>query len=923
MNLKALKTTINISFHAIFWFWNLTFLTIVYLGILPFVGGPLILATFDGDVPLGFFITLVILIAVPTVCTFVGARYFIMKPRGLMRLFYGVEAPLVGWCLIRLFIVRELTPASTLVLGTALLSICAFAVEIVRGYDANHKEVAWLQLISHSLMWLMGIYGGVVLLFYAIPSAGAIALAFFSFGWLSSLGNALYYGGIFAFLFVLLALFSCTLFVAMPIALTVLYLHSGQRVIKTFQQQYGRNIAVGGAVTTMAVWLVLLFSFNIQPQVQAFELLANVPQTDTARQGLLAESKIIRKGLVNAHLYPYRYLSTTWDNNHIYAMYKNVFGVSDEIANWIQNTYNQVMLPFLYQGTKEDVDKASELYAEFFDIPLQKAERQAVQKALQSTAIIDEAKAGLLNIDQPRVWLEEQAVTVKPHGDWADVELYEVYENKTDDVEEVFYYFSLPESAAITGVWLGESDKLDERFAFQVSPRGAAQKVYNDQVRRSRPIDPALLEQVGPRNYRLRAFPVPRPLRRWERRNGTQRATKMHLWLTYKVMRQEQGWALPKLAEKRNIFWTNRTKRVRNGEVQKTFGDTWLEDYISADQQQPQVHEVSLNNGTKIVAQPVEKQNYGFATGQKIAVILDSSRSMANHSRQLTETFTWLKQQGFADHKLTTNDADLYIPHTSSNQPQRLDDISSFDVNKIIFYGSIQPKEMLRQFAQLKGDTNYDSIILLSDEGSYELSDDNQDIPNISTPVWMIHLGTKMPSAYDDTTLKLIQDSQGGVAENIPTVMQRLANQDTVVDGYIWKIAPGEAQADTKTGFEPLAARQLVQSLSRQMSEDSQTSLAELDAIHAVAKQYDIVTPYSSMIVLVNDQQRQQLKEAESAVDRFDREVETGQENLNQPFDAMTVSAVPEPEIWLLLGVGLIALVLIWKRQQNLDVDLN
>ncbi|NJM58136.1 MAG: hypothetical protein HC857_12865 [Synechococcales cyanobacterium RU_4_20] len=38
---------------------------------------------------------------------------------------------------------------------------------------------------------------------------------------------------------------------------------------------------------------------------------------------------------------------------------------------------------------------------------------------------------------------------------------------------------------------------------------------------------------------------------------------------------------------------------------------------------------------------------------------------------------------------------------------------------------------------------------------------------------------------------------------------------------------------------------------------------AQLDKIHAIAKREQIVTPYSSMIVLVNDEQRRMLAEAE------------------------------------------------------------
>jgi putative PEP-CTERM system integral membrane protein len=96
------------------------------------------------------------------------------------------------------------------------------------------------------------------------------------------------------------------------------------------------------------------------------------------------------------------------------------------------------MSPFLYQGDRTDTTKVEKLYAQFFDAPIQKAERQAIQHALQSTVNRDEAKAGLLNINQEKVWLNTQQVTVKEHGDWADIELYEVYQNQTPQVQEVF-----------------------------------------------------------------------------------------------------------------------------------------------------------------------------------------------------------------------------------------------------------------------------------------------------------------------------------------------------------------------------------------------------------------------------------------------------------------------------------------------------
>ncbi len=72
-------------------------------------------------------------------------------------------------------------------------------------------------------------------------------------------------------------------------------------------------------------------------------------------------------------------------------------------------------------------------------------------------------------------------------------------------------------------------------------------------------------------------------------------------------------------------------------------------------------------------------------------------------------------------------------------------------------------------------------------------------------------------------------------------------------------------------------------------------TLDELDAIHAIAKTYKIVTPYSSMIVLVNDEQREALRLAEVATDRFNRKVEDGKENLTAPNNPLNSVTVPEP----------------------------
>ena len=947
---------LNASYFLIFGLWNIIFLSLVYIGILPYIATDLIEAVMAGDIEPEFLVTMVVLVLVPTLCTIGGLIRLRKQPIELMRLFYGVEAPLVCLLLLRLFVFRELTLGSTLVLGTAITCALAFCIELFGGYASRHRLLAWMQMGVHTLMFGAGIWVGATLLFYAVPVAGYLIEEFFTFNWIRNFfwnyGNVGdYIRNVLGFL---LFVVSASLFVAMPSALASFYIYSGQKITRAFASQYGKNRAFQVAIGVLVTWSVLFFAWMQQPQIEAFKKLAVPPQTDAERQELLADSDAIRAGLVNAYLGPYRYLSTYERHDIIHYLYQDAFNLPDSITWPLQNAYNLLMSAFLYDDRPISVpmppsthlsgdieirpttEKAKELYAEFFDIPLQKAERKSIQHALQSTFNVDQAKAGVLNIDAEKVWVKSQEISVKPEGDWAEVELYEVYENKTDEVEEIFYYFSLPESAVITGVWLGDTGIRDNRYVFQISPRGAAQKVYNSQVQRARPIDPALLEQVGPRNYRLRAFPIPIPRQPWEN-EPLDRPTQMHLWLTYKVMRQEEGWAMPQLAEKRNAFWTKETQRIQNGKAIASNSEDWLPAFIPAEgKPSPTPHQVELSSGYEVSAKPVADADYTFPSGKRFAVVLDGSRSMTSHRQQVKETLNWLKQNGFADNRFDNNDADLYVTAATGTEPQRIDDIRKFDAKKMTLYGTLQPQQMLKQFAKLSGDVAYDGILMVTDEGSYELVEENKDSEDvaeisapISVPLWMVHLG-RFSAAYDDRTLAEIQKNGGGVAANIPEALQRQATLEamdesvvSVADGYIWSIEKQtpkpsteakteQATPETPTDdpFAPFAARQLILGLSRQMDETTnETDLAQLDAVHAIAKTYKIVSPYSSAIVLVNDEQREALKQAEGEGDRFDRSVEDGDENLTSPL------AIPEPGVGILGALGTIAFIVIARRR--------
>jgi putative PEP-CTERM system integral membrane protein len=210
---------------------------------------------------------------------------------------------------------------------------------------------------------------------------------------------------------------------------------------------------------------------------------------------------------------------------------------------------------------------------------------------------------------------------------------------------------------------------------------------------------------------------------------------------------------------------------------------------------------------------------------------------------------------------------------------------------------------------------------VFTDGSGYELGEGGVRIPVPDAPVWMVHMGGGFPLGYDDATLEAIQASGGGVAGDVTEALTRLAaaregaqggaSSYDVVDGYVWmtmpaeaadaEVAPGAAVEAGSEGFAALAARWLI--LAAMQRERGALGQPEaLDRLHAIAVEQGIVTPYSSMIVLVDERQEQLLDELEERADRFAREAEEVGETTHQsPF---AVAGVPEPEEWLLLAVA-------------------
>ena len=907
--------------HLVFWCWNAVFLSVAAFGITPLVTAGLIAEVF-GDVRTWSLVAAALLvIAVPFAATLIGALLLRRDPARLFRLFYAVEAPLVVLALGRLFLVRDLTPGVAYVIAASVLAVSAYVYRLLRNAEETRPAAILLALAGDTAgIWVAG-YTAALLLFFAVPLGWASVSAFARFHWIPEVFRSLQYSPMAALFFLLAAtllLSSGTLFGLLPPVLIVLYARRFRAGVRWAASRLGvaRTVA---AVTAFSTLLAGGFLASVrQPQAAAFAALAAPPADDAARLARLASAGDLRDGLVNAYLAPFRYLGSTANANAVRGLWHDELGVETAGQERVQRAFNAVAAPFLYEGEMgaRPSDEAALAYKGFFDRSIQRADWESVVAAVEATWSPEEREAGLLAQGGRKVHVDAQdARVVDAHGDLAEIEIDEAYQNRTGDPQEVVYYFSLPETAALTGLWLGDTDDRGAAFAFTISPRGAAQRVYRGQVQRRR--DPALLEQVGPRQYRLRAFPV--PARTIEGRRGRGAPSfvpgqPLHLWMRYRAFADGAGFPLPRLIEERNAFRDSATRRTLGDRPIPLDAATWLPASIPAREiPAPRVHAARLDAETLVVATP-EPAPTAIPTGKRFALVLDCSYSMRAHAAEAAEAFDQVVRA-----LSPGNELHLYLTSAPARgePPRRLDDARGFDARKVIYYGGQDPAELLVQLDALRGDTAYDGVLVLTDEGGLDLAGEKREPKDLGAPVWMIDLGGALAPGYDDATLETLQRRGGGAVTTVAGALVALASTGDLgwADGYRFRLdhAPeGAAEPPASTGFAAIAARRVIPGAARA------PGVAGLDAAHALATRHGVVTAYSSMIVLVDEAQRKALREAEAKADRFDRDVETGESKLSAPAPALgaDITGTPEPEEWVLLALATLGLA--WIARERL-----
>ncbi|MBI5651150.1 MAG: TIGR02921 family PEP-CTERM protein [Chloroflexi bacterium] len=937
--------------YGLFWTWNLIFVAFMLLGFAPQMLPDLIAGVTTNIVPPLFLVAGITLTLIPVAAILLAIFPLRRAPEKLFALAYGIEWPLMFMLGLRFFLFRDANPAVALIMTLALIGMATLMWQLLDPkIDERGAPFAMARAIGLTFLLLTYLYASAWIAFYAVPLAAQIVNvvielpnAFWrfitTFDWRALW--TLTWAVPFSILSGLLFGYSATLLAITPIAVPILAMRAWWRGVRALINRTRAVPAYALVASVILISITAVIIANQQPQREAFARLQTPPATLDAGRALMRQADTLRAGLLNTYLAQFRYISAVGEVKHIGEMYKWSMKLSLADALQVQALYETVASPLLYEpinpakpdnredgrALRQEPEQAAKMYKAVFDERILDGERTIIANTVRATWSASQAEAALQAVDDHEILLTHQAITISERGDWADVELHEVYQNQTTQRQEVVYYFSLPESAVVTGVWLGASDDRNARFAYRVAPRGAAQAVYRNEVRRN--VDPALVEQIGPRQYRLRIFPIePRLFRRDPNafRSTITDAARMHMWLTYRVLARDNAWALPRLAEKRNVYWDATTTRVLNGKALQT--DAWLPASIPATSPPTQVaHQIEFVTGETVIARPLSALNLpALRDNLRVAVVLDRSLSMQKFAADVKTTVARLDQ--FAN-------ADVYLTASQyRGEPASRAKLDALNLDRIEYLGGQHAGELLAQFDALRANDSYDAIFVVTDGSGYELGESPVKVPIPNAPVWMIHLGGALPLGYDDATLEAIQASGGGVTTSVEDALNRVAvalNAKAIassdipanatvdwVDGYAWFTITGassgvkSSSAITNDDFAPFAARRVIlDAMYRNRANLRQ--LTTLDQLHAIAIKHSIVTPFSSMLVLVNAQQLQLLKQLEQQGDRFDREVEQVGETLGQ--NALDVTAVPEPHEWLLIALALVALGYIYKTR--------
>ena len=215
---------IRIWGYGLFWSWNLIFLAFMFLGFAPNVL-PETLRSIQNDlIPLRYLASVILVTLIPLFAVLLGLTLLRRSPGKLLTLGYGVEGPLMVLLLVRIFAIRDATTAINLLYLCSAVGVFTLFWQLLdKRIDERGLIFDIVRVVGLTVLFLLGIYAGVLIAFYVIPLLKEIPQFFVDMArqfwryileaeWKSLIMLP------FSLLGILLGGFTATLFIAAPIA---------------------------------------------------------------------------------------------------------------------------------------------------------------------------------------------------------------------------------------------------------------------------------------------------------------------------------------------------------------------------------------------------------------------------------------------------------------------------------------------------------------------------------------------------------------------------------------------------------------------------------------------------------------------------------------------------------------------------------
>lgn len=925
-------------------------------------------------IPLDILATLFLFFAMPIISVIVAVvTKSYRKPSTLLRVLFGVELPIMAFTLGRLFFLKTLSPVNIIFLGTAAISIFGYCLYLFR--KPFHSKIAHLiHVLTHQAAVVVGLYASLLMFFFlpivAVWMIEAISSFFkyqllenFSFRYLNlwqiitGLVGTVSFGGLFVAL------------VSSPFIGLFLYWRAAQRLSQ------GLRLKTSVHFPLITRWLFSLFYLLttiflayqgsliwFYQEMDSYKAATTFEERSSTATAILPRQKFVQNRLVYIYLSHYRYL-TDREMTILQQLYQDQLKLEAPAAAQLQHWFTVVAYPFVYNGQfEQDVKSADKYYQDIFDEPIQLAQSEKVSSILATSFQFsgDQLKSSILDREDRDVYLVNKTITAQPDAtrQFATITIEEEYENQTVSEQEVLYFFSLPQDSVITDLKLGadlelERDQLQTLSSVPVtqspsskdtsnpsaSPaqndqgvvaaKGAANQTFEAQYLRR--LDPALLEQVGPVQYKLRIYPIPvkeEYMTEWQREQLASPVKNLKVRYSYVTALNSRGEAvLPNVSETRNIYGgsQNDEKTIQVlDRVAENCGTTSTQLVIENKTTLFIPHAVNPWLGEAGLTFDCQKQFAGAEekiSNKRIAILADASYSMGVENWK-----TYLETELPLKTMLTSNTIDVYFFNDLVSQPINLNTLA--DSNEALKQVAFGKTNRLQALKQVEG--KYDLVMMFTDGSVADELATASNEPATSQPTYLIINKGAIP-AFSDTLSTHLLGNGSRIASSGQEALQNFAVAQVVKQQFpeafilvaeagTWILSSQNMneiatalKAQILSGNEPLAklsTHRFIQSEIKNLS-NTPDQLLVLDRLNQTAQKSGIVTPFSSFIVLVTAEQKEQLRQASLRNDRYVVNFDLGEEALIEPAAGglLGTSAVPEPHEWVLLfaGLGLVA----------------